>query len=595
MKIKKIELRNFRGTPHAVFELGHLNSIIGPNGKGKSTLIEAIKTGINGKVPNAHIMVGAPSAELALEIEAVGEIVRTWYPDKPTKATLNGKRTTQSSIMDTIQKVYGISSQTASVMSSSEVLERMFGESFAEYVLQFITNDMDLDKLVALSGLSPDAEKELRMYLPEAPEPISLEMVADAYTYYKDGRRDVKNAYDTKLKQSQYSGPIPGMKAQDYAIQMKDLSEAIGRTKANATKYAELKVAKERAVALVNSLEAALKPIQGVTLPTTREVEATEQALSLAKKSMMDNWAAAENYKRTVLSLQKILAGLNTPVCPISGKLVCTTDKTTVKKEIEAEIAGLVAEGEKAKAQADSMAKEVTALEEKVAGFAWRKQAYAHKIETAKQLAHAKASAEKIVIPVAPDPNALTELTKAYELLSEGYRSATAYETAKKAETEAVHLGKTVQVFEELVELLSPKGGARKKILEHNLSPLEAYCNAKMGRVIPHLRMRFDLCNGAKVLLVDAAGNTLPLEALSTGEKMRTMFVVVDMLNALNGFNILLMDNIDGIDSRSLEEVLKLILEEKDNYDHILLCGIDHRETVNLLAKYGFKELAPTS
>ena len=51
MKISELKVENWRGINHFDFEPAHINVLLGPNGSGKSSVLESIKTALNGKTP----------------------------------------------------------------------------------------------------------------------------------------------------------------------------------------------------------------------------------------------------------------------------------------------------------------------------------------------------------------------------------------------------------------------------------------------------------------------------------------------------------------------------------------------------------------
>lgn len=78
MHISKIEIRNILGIDDLEFKAGKINIISGKNGVGKTSIIEAIKATLNGKVANATLLKqGADKGESVLLLTDSTEIKRT--------------------------------------------------------------------------------------------------------------------------------------------------------------------------------------------------------------------------------------------------------------------------------------------------------------------------------------------------------------------------------------------------------------------------------------------------------------------------------------------------------------------------------------
>lgn len=82
MQISKIEIRNILGIDNLEFKAGKINIISGKNGVGKTSIIEAIKATLNGKVANATLLKqGAEKGESVLLLTDSTEIKRTVSDD----------------------------------------------------------------------------------------------------------------------------------------------------------------------------------------------------------------------------------------------------------------------------------------------------------------------------------------------------------------------------------------------------------------------------------------------------------------------------------------------------------------------------------
>ena len=62
----------------------------------------------------------------------------------------------------------------------------------------------------------------------------------------------------------------------------------------------------------------------------------------------------------------------------------------------------------------------------------------------------------------------------------------------------------------------------------------------------------------------------------------------MDVLNKLTGFDILILDNLDSLDTNAFSKMLSLVSSPEflARYDHIILAGVDHPDLVEEISKY---------
>ena len=176
MQIKHIQSENFKGNTNVSITPEKVNILVGQNGAGETSLLEAIRFAITGKSPDDYKRAGTVSGSVSVNMADIGEIRREWTPEKSI-FKLNGKTTTSKAIAEQIQAVCGISSTTTNILSSSEVVAALSSGELSEYLLTegFLKSSVDIEKIIAFCKLSPAAEEELRMQLSPAPEVIPLE------------------------------------------------------------------------------------------------------------------------------------------------------------------------------------------------------------------------------------------------------------------------------------------------------------------------------------------------------------------------------------------------------------------------------------
>ena len=78
------------------------------------------------------------------------------------------------------------------------------------------------------------------------------------------------------------------------------------------------------------------------------------------------------------------------------------------------------------------------------------------------------------------------------------------------------------------------------------------------------------------------------LESVSSGEQAYALFLVMDALNALSGYGILVLDDLDKLDENALDALLSLLEKPgvMDNYDHVLMAMVNHEDSLAVLKKH---------
>lgn len=223
MKISKIKLKDFKGIKDLEVIPARINILSGPNGMGKTSFMEGLRCAITGKTPDDYMAMGAVKTSVAVEVDGIGMIERQYSPSK-SKALMCGRTTTARDVMKTLGDMLGCSSTTMNMMFSSELMEQMMGADLAEYLLNsgFLKNDMDIEKLLSLCSLSEEAEKELRMLLPEAPERITLGDIQEAHDMCFAARAERKKSLAEAEAAAKFAEEIPTRSVADISIEQQE-------------------------------------------------------------------------------------------------------------------------------------------------------------------------------------------------------------------------------------------------------------------------------------------------------------------------------------------------------------------------------------
>lgn len=574
MKINELDITNLKGISKLKLLPEKLTFFTGPSGTGKSSCMDGIRFAITGKLPKDGLRAGTFALATSVDIDGLGVISRSQQEGKPMKVRMNGKATSAKSVMEMMEGVLGCTASTAAVMTSSEVLRK---KDLAAYLLNegFLKNDMDFDHLVTLCpALTKEAVEELAELLPPMPETISLKDIEKAYELAFTSRAANKKMMAESMVKAQFEGVPPSRTSSEIQAEIEKANLSLGALQVKNIEYPKQKAAFERRELLLKELKEKLAALAHVSAISEYDKTAAKEAQRIAYQLVSDTETAIRTTEHDIATLNKVLEALDSPVCPISKELVCTTDKTVVRDELECEIDSKDLYLSELRKKIDEYHDVAAACDRKIDELTGRERQYQQKLSLKKQ--YDDLVNMKITIPKKPDTAAEEAMEVMICQLRAELEIAQRYDQAKENQYRADVFKKKYEAFELLVSELAPNGGVRKKVLEHSVGPLEDWCNEKLETVLPKYKMYFAPERDFELMFRDNSENSISYDNLSAGEKVRVTMVVMGMLNVLNGFRILFLDDINALDLDSFKLLLQLIEKSESEYDHVFIAGLNH-------------------
>lgn len=599
MKIHGYTITNFKGIGyHNTISPGKRTIFVGPNGSGKTSMIEAIRYAITGDCPNNPIRVGAPYSVVEIMLDKLAPIQR--IQNSGTKANqirYNGTLTTQKSVHEQIQNIFGINMDTLKSITSGEILQAMSAGELSKFLTEsgLLPLSVDAEQIIHECHLSPDAANVIKLFLPPMPNKFGLDEINACYDDFCDQRklmtRDLKAE---TAKAEAYKGSIPTRTVADIDKILASMSNTSADLVIyqNAKKvYDDAKMRRDRQLAEIKALEEKLAktackaPNEGMK----KNAELQIQRLSMQEASVTGTITVLE---KNLKMLEKMLSDLQSPRCPLSDKLICTTDKTAIKDELSQTIADTKNELEKNKKQIADIESKIRNFKDQISDYERdlaAYQAYAASSERLKALRSAL-----IQLPSAPvEPKVKPVDTNAINALNKERSDIVAYGLAKEAEKTAAEITSKLAIVSEIVKALDPKGGIRESVIAHALSPLVDYCNTRSKQMKLDIEIDIKASSGSRIYCKtpSSKGEFVPLESASSGQKAIIMFLVMDMLNSLSGLGILFLDSLEVLDEEAFEALLTILEtpESEQTYDHIFLSAVNHDDAIRVIAKHAAK------
>lgn len=595
MKISSITIKNFKGIEEGIFTPDKLNVFVGKNGTGKSSYIAAIAFALTGKVNPELIKAGEKSLHVLIEFEDGTIVERINSLSSGTTVKCNGKKTSGKSVNEFLLGKLGADAETYKALCNSDYLRSLTSKELSSLFLSILPATVSFEKFVDLANELLQNEKMNPLdtmdknYLAEIlnhADKFNIEQMESAYKVaYSDRRKQgaivktlaAKTTFDTKN--------LPKETAEEIQKQIDETSKEEANLinyrkqlqvyKDSMKKHEDAKKKKEELISALKTYEEVKKPEEKLKMQAEEDKVKFTNAINKSRTFVATAEANIKLFKRTLSSLEK-------PICPISEKLICTTDKSGLRGELEellkknndtlVEYNTFIKRCEDQIAQRDAIINEYnnlcvlytkkTALEQQVKDF--------------------------IIPEPIPKPEEVKEIdfSEKKKVLRESISVWNAYQVALDATKEYEKENRTLQVLERAVRILDVKTGVPAFILKAALKNFETAANKKASQIKDGFELQILCDDGLEVRAKIGIGKEfLPLEVLSTGESILVFYLLMDIINQITGANYLVIDNLDALDKDHTESLLKL-LKDDSSYEHIFIGAVDHTDTMDIVKRF---------
>lgn len=592
MQIKNIKIENFKGVESLVLEEPKKSTVfMGPNGTGKTSILEAIRALITGVVPPNPIRLPGKNAFVSGNL--YGNDVE-WKFGAQKSVKVNGKATTQKTVFKLLSDHSGRTMDDLEIATSSKVLAAMNAGDLATYLVDsgLIPAETDVDTMLKICLVDPQVEAIIRAEFPTAPVKFNLDAIGTVYDKLYAERTDFKRRQKEYSIQAVYEGTPPTRTVENIDKALASLNVREQEIASYDKLYRNYEVAlanRERIVKRIEEIEAVIKTKPMVSIDSN-ELKALNQQEVNCAKSIMDNERTLATFKANIDLFKATLQKLNTTVCPISNKLVCSTDKTVAKAEISELLDQNMTEAEKKAKEIAKLRETHDSIRDKVKNYRERESAYME----LKRLHDTRRSLKESLPPVpeAPaKPAKIENLAEEKAALTKLREEARKYSEARNAQAMLEKVKKQIELYNAALDVLSPKSGIREAIIKIALDPIVKLCNERAKSLKLNFIVGMKVENGIHISCCPntaLSSDMLPLECVSSGEQAYVLFLVLNALNTLTGIRLLLLDDLDKLDKDALNNLFGLLSkpEVRDEYDHILISMVNHEDSENICKKY---------
>ena len=589
--ITTISIRNFKGIEDLQLNAKKLNAIIGKCGSGKSSLLDAIRFALTGKAGKEVIRKGCREASVVLRFSDNSTIERIRRTSENI-SKCNGKSSTKRSLDEfltarnmnpcwieslcSVDWFAGLSSKDLNNFFMTILPLRVKAETVVELVAQ-------LDK-----DLTEKKEKYLMEEILKKQEIFSFNDLANGYNTAYTVRQELKRKYNEMLPRCTFNETVPAKTREDIEKELNNISQVEAAEKEYSKRLKEYASSKKQHDLAIKRLDEMKKELDTYS-SCKKPKEETKTQAEADRKLFQVHIKRTNEYIGTINStldlLKRTLDNLDKPICPISEKLICTTDKSQLKEEL----LSLIQKNENALASnKEFLAKcedQVRKRDDIISNY--QKEVYRYEQKTTLEN-----NISKFIVPeILPEPQKVEKAhleAKKKELL-DLLSILSRYEKVQQNKKELAKIKDKYDLAQFAVKVLDSKIGIPALILQRTLRFFEKKCNEKASLLREGFQIHFLSDNGITIQVSPGKGKPfVDMKEVSTGEFVCVAYILMTMIGEATKCHLFLIDNLDRLDTEYLNALLSL-LEEDKKIEQVFLGGVDHADVEQTLNDKSFQ------
>ena len=589
--ITTISIRNFKGIEDLQLNAKKLNAIIGKCGSGKSSLLDAIRFALTGKAGKEVIRKGCREASVVLRFSDNSTIERIRRTSENI-SKCNGKSSTKRSLDEfltarnmnpcwieslcSVDWFAGLSSKDLNNFFMTILPLRAKAETVVELVAQ-------LDK-----DLTEKKEKYLMEEILKKQEIFSFNDLANGYNTAYTVRQELKRKYNEMLPRFTFNETVPSKTREDIEKELNNISQVEAAEKEYSKRLKEYASSKKQHDLAIKRLDEMKKELDTYS-SCKKPKEETKTQAEADRKLFQVHIKRTNEYIGTINStldlLKRTLDNLDKPICPISEKLICTTDKSQLKEEL----LSLIQKNENALASnKEFLAKcedQVRKRDDIISNY--QKEVYRYEQKTTLEN-----NISKFIVPeILPEPQKVEKAhleAKKKELL-DLLSILSRYEKVQQNKKELAKIKDKYDLAQFAVKVLDSKIGIPALILQRTLRFFEKKCNEKASLLREGFQIHFLSDNGITIQVSPGKGKPfVDMKEVSTAEFVCVAYILMTMIGEATKCHLFLIDNLDRLDTEYLNALLSL-LEEDKKIEQVFLGGVDHADVERTLNDKSFQ------
>ena len=591
MYATNLTVSGFKGinTPRH-YSLSPVTCILGDNGTGKSSILEAFKAVLTSTVPDSALNVDSTDGIAEITFDN-GTSLAVSLSDKGTSHLSCGKKITKKSAGDVREKIMNTPVDIVDVLlDSKQGAFDIKPEEFSRLVSGIIKAKMDTAKLYDRMNLSQQ-EIDLLNDLYKDPE---IDFAGIEALFKSIGDRLTQTNRQASAVRAQIgllcsTPPSRPLQVLDSA-RKSALQEYASAKEAEALRKA-YEQASERRRAYLTELQKLKTEVDSkrVPAPAPGELENRQSMLENLLNKISAEKGDIAAFEKNAASFEQILTELESNVCPISKSLICTTDKTAIRGELETQAADNRGRADQHKQVLSALESQLASLKTAIAALREKESAYRSFVRLEEQYKAKAAGCPEVPQQPAACGLSLADCEKKLNDINKEYADAESYEKGLQLKASAQSLLDEAVLLTGLKPKFAPKGEAYNLILTAMSGQLTDMVNNTAAEMWLSYTYEFRFDGGLQLYgKRTSMTEFINVRDMSDGEKFIAQLLLLSVINEASGFGFVVIDNFDALDTQHLQKVMDLITNPGflAKYSNILLAGVSHSDTRDLLATY---------
>ena len=584
-KATSVSFVNYRGATNSL-ALDKITVFLGKNGSGKTTTMAAILSALTGSLdPTDAVQTGTSKTSVDLKFDN-GTSMGVVYTGT-TKHQLNCKYVPKKDAAVVRASALGLEPEhAAEFFTEGHNILSMNPANRASFFSALDKSPIDVNSL----GLT-DYEKAILLTITGAPTlayqdiaPTEKKLAAASTAANKEFAE--KQGQLTAYVATSSSKPLEVLVAERDTLR-KEILDRKGQDDILA-KYDTEKAAFDQYIRELKDLSDKVNAGR-VQQPDKGKLESQQQVLVNLHADIATLEANVKAMTESKQTFEHILQNLSTNICPISNKIICQTDRTPVKKDIEDKVAKLDEQIKNSNTRLEGMRRSETTTKafcDKLRQDEVTYNAFV-RLEEQYKLKYQNMPTEPIKPAAANAGRTLAELNAELDKLSEEIAKAENRQKVQALNAIVPELEKKAAALAKLKKLFQPNGEAYNVILRATSATYTDMMNTLAGGFGINIKYQFVVKDGLIITATGANGIEINAAQLSNGEKIITQYLLNLMINQITGNGFVFIDNIDSLDEDNLVAFFNLLKQSKNSYSNAIICGVNHPDTVKFVQGLG--------
>lgn len=606
MKLNKIGIKDFKKIKDLKVEFtGKPLIVTGANGSGKTSFIEAVRYSLTGESPLNPIRKGADKTVITTIANDAVEFEREISRPNKKSVVLMGKKTTNTAAKLAMEDVLDMKTKETDIMVSSSVLKSLKPDELGAIFYKHDHREISVDDIVKIMENSEDGTKKKAVMIKGSDKlPADVDRaVRKLFDTPKVSLDIIKKAYgDAKSFKSQHAAEnkVLSVKAKDFEGMVrpeydpeelkKKLEEIIGVEKNAAMGKDMMKTYnnavknKENQDKLLIKLKMEAASITAAKPDPDAEKKIADTLKDLRQR-LSEQTVIKNTLERSMADIKRTLEALDKPVCPISKKLICTTDKLPAKQELQKNLEDTEKSLEITARNTEEIKNLIDEAEKKNKKIIADKYEYKRKESIRKQIEEIEKNPVKV--PEKPEEvRGVHDYAKEKAEINDILAKIRAFDEAEADNKAALIAKRKEKVYDYIMEVLEDKGPVVTEFLKATAKVLEDKVKERSEILDGCVDVRFDVKDGLKPYFkFDEEDSYQSYWSLSMGQKIIATMLLTDLLNYYCGSGILILDELNDLDEDNFRRVMKFITSEevRCDYENIIACMVNNKTLLDEL------------